>query len=365
MKNFLIFFLVLIFTTITAEAAWQPERRIGILTAKEATLEMSAECVMSDAETQKPLRKIEPRRKFAVNISNLKNKITDIRGDKDQLQDLQVTINGKTYLGGVRIIKNANSITVINLVPVEEYLRGVLPKEMSPSFEAEALKAQAVAARTFLLKNDKRHESEGYDACTGVHCQIYEGVAASNPATDAAIKATHGEVLYYKGAAVLTTFHADSGGMTASGLEAWGTDTPYLQSVAAHQKQTAAWTKKIAKQELAAALGLSEIKKVELSKLTIGKAAADRTPSGRVKFANFIGNKTVKLTGDALRSKFALPSTLFDINIEGNEVVFAGFGRGHGVGMSQCGANNFAKAAWKYDKILLHYYKGSELKKLY
>ena len=373
LKKIFVFALAAIFfisNSVSAEkfSTWQPERRIGILIgAQQVTLEMSAPCVMIDAETKKEIRKIDANKKFVLDTSKLKNKSVDIRGEKIQLKDLQVTINDKKYFGGVRVNKNSNSITVINLVPVEEYLRGVLPKEMSPSFNLEALKVQAVAARTFLLKNDKRHESEGFDACTGVHCQIYEGVAVAHQQTDQAIKETRGEVLYYNNSAVLTTFHADSGGMTASGLEVWGTDTPYLQSVEEIQKQTQAWTKKISKKNFSAQISqdFGELKKIELSKLTIGKSASDRTKSGRVKFANLVGNKTVKITGDKFRAKFSLPSTLFDMTISGDEVIFSGFGYGHGVGMSQHGANNFAKAGWKYDKILLHYYKGAELKKLY
>ena len=367
-KFFAIFFAIILISNAASAANWQPERRIGILKgAKEVILEMSKPCVMTDTETKEVIRQIDANRKFILNTSNLKNKSVDLRGEKVELKDMNVTINGKKYFGGVRIIKNSNSITVINLVPVEEYLRGVVPKEMSPSFEMEALKAQAVAARTFLLKNDKRHESEGYDACTGTHCQVYEGVEVANAKIDQAIKETHGEVLYYKGTAILTTFHADSGGMTASGAEVWGTDTPYLQSVSEIQKQTQPWTKKIAKKIFAAQISedFGELKKIELTKLVIGKDAVDRTNSGRVKFVNLVGNKTVKITGDRLRAKFSLPSTLFDMKIEGDEVIITGFGSGHGVGMSQHGANNFAKSAAKYDKILLHYYKGAELKKLY
>ena len=372
MKKFFAFLLTAFFiaSSVSAEkvSTYQPERRIGILVgASQVTLEMSAPCVMIDAETKTEIRKIDANRRFLLDTSNLKNSV-EIRGEKIALKDLQVTINDKKYFGGVRINKNSNSITVINLAPVEEYLRGVLSKEMSPSFEIEALKAQAVAARTFLLKNDKRHESEGFDACTGTHCQVYEGVSAVNEKTDLAIKETRGEVLYHQGAAILATFHSDSGGMTESGLEVWGTETPYLQAVDEIQKQTESWTKKFSVTDVASRISadFGDLKKIELSNLVIGKSASDRSKSGRIKFANFVGsNKTVKLSGDKLRAKFSLPSTLCDIKIVGDEVVFSGFGRGHGVGMSQHGANNFAKAGWKYDKILLHYYKGAELKKLY
>ena len=103
-----------------------------------------------------------------------------------------------------------------------------------------------------------------------------------------------------------------------------------------------------------------------LTPLTIGKSAKDRSTSGRVKSAQIVGSKkTVTMRGDEMRRKFSLPSTLFHVSIIGNEVVFTGYGKGHGVGLSQYGAKAYAEKGWKYDKILAHYYQGATLKKLY
>ena len=348
---------------------WQPERKIGLLSGvTQVTLQMSEPCVMTDADTEKVLAKIQPNRSFSLDFASLKAKAVEIRGEKVQLKDLQVTVNGKKYFGGVRVNKNSGSLTVINLIPVEEYLRGVVPEEMSPSFQKEALKAQAVAARSFTLKNTGRHKSEGYDLCATTHCQAYEGVSTANAQTDAAVKETRGEILYYNGAAAMTNFHTDSGGMTESSKDVWGTDAPYLQAVEELEKQTQAWNVTLSKTDFSDRMGAAfgNLQKIDLSDLVIGKAASDRTKSGRIKFAIFVGSKkTVKMSGTDIRSKFSLPSTLCNIKIQGGEVVFEGFGRGHGVGMSQWGAEAYAKSGWTYDKILLHYYKGTEIKKLY
>ena len=350
-------------------SVWQPERKIGLLSGvTQVTLQMSEPCLMVDVETNKKIKKIAANTNFSVDFTEIKTNAIEIRGEKVQLKDLQVAVNGKKYFGGVRINKNHGSLTVINLIPVEEYLRGVLPEEMSISFEKEALKAQAVAARAFTLKNTGRHKNEGYDLCSTTHCQVYEGIATAAPSTDQAVKETRGEVLYYKGSAAMTNFHTDSGGMTESVKNVWGTDAPYLQSVSELEKQTQPWTIKITKADFSSRMGAAfgNLQKIELSNLVIGKSASDRTESGRIKFAIFVGSKkNVKMTGGDIRSKFSLPSTLCNIKIQGGEVVFEGFGRGHGVGLSQYGANAFAKAGWTYDKILLHYYKGTELKKLY
>ena len=109
-----------------------------------------------------------------------------------------------------------------------------------------------------------------------------------------------------------------------------------------------------------------DVKSIKLSTLTIGKSANDRTSSGRVKSAQLVGTKkTLTISGADLRRKFSLPSTLFDMKLDGGEVIFTGYGRGHGVGMSQQGAKTLAEKSWAYDKILSHYYSGTKLKKLY
>ncbi len=351
---------------VTKKSVWQPEIRIGILSGVTAVnLQLSAPGIMVDAKTQKTIKKIPAGKNFAVDFAAMKPDSVEIRGEKIPLKDLQTTINGKKYFGGVRVNKTTGTLTIINLAPVEEYLRGVVPEEMIPTFEIEALKAQAVAARTFTLKNRKRHASEGFDLCKNTHCQTYEG-AVSNSTTDKAISETRGEVIFFAGKIADTNFHTDSGGMTENVVDVWGTHLPYLKAVPELKTKTNAWTKNFPATEFAKKIGVDEIKSVKLSKLEIGKSAADRTASGRVKFAQIVGKKkTVKISGIDLRSKFSLPGTLFDMKFEKGEIVFEGFGSGHGVGMSQYGANDFAKAGKTYKEILAHYYTGTELKKLY
>lgn len=367
LKNFVAAIFALIIFSATAEA-WQPEIRIGILSGvKSVELQLSAPSVMIDAATQKSIKKIRANENFTVDFAALKANAVEIRGEKIPLENLQVTINGKKYFGGVRINKAGGNLTVINLVAVEEYLRGVVPKEMSISFPTEALKAQAVAARTFTLKNRNRHKSDGYDLCATNHCQFYNG-AASEKISDEIIAETRGEIVVLKGNIVDTNFHTDSGGMTESVLEVWGVGAAHLQAVDELETKTQPWTVEFTAKEISARMGAAfgDLKSVKLSKLTIGKSAADRSKSGRVKFAELVGSKkTVRLSGNELRTKFSLPSTLFDVKFKNGAVVFEGYGYGHGVGMSQNGARAYAQAGWDYKKILAHYYRGTDLKKLY
>ena len=368
-KFLLVIAFAVLFVAAKVEAAWQPEIRIGILSGVQSVnLQMSMPGVVVDAaDNTKVLRKVEAGENFSVALASMKADAIEIRGDNIQLTDLQITINGKKYFGGARINKTNGSLTVINIVPAEEYLRGVVPNEMPISFDAEALKAQTVAARTFMLKNRGRHSAEGYDLCATNHCQLYNGfedVASTNKA----ISDTWGMVIVLKDALVDANFHTDSGGMTENITDVWGTKAPHLISVKELETKTQPWKVEIPAQDFAARISgsLGDLNEIKLSTLEIGKEAADRTKSGRVKFAVVVGSaKTVQVSGGDLRTKFSLPSTLFDIKLQNGTVTFEGYGKGHGVGMSQYGAQAYAKSGWDYKKILAHYYTGTELKKLY
>ena len=357
-----IFFIMNFGLKVQAEV---PKVRIGILSEiSQVNLQTSEPCKLIDSTTRQEIQKIEQGKIFTISFSAMKNNSVEIIGG----ENLQTSVNGKKYFGGVRINKNSNSLTVINIVPVEKYLCGVVPKEMSPSFSEQALKAQAVAARSFTLKNKGLHEKDGYDLCATNHCQFYDGGAAANEKTDKAVQATQGEVLYFNGEVARTNFHTDSGGMTEANSNVWGAEIPYLQPAAELTKQTQAWTVKFSKKDFSARMGAAfgDLNSVKLSNLVIGKSSADRTTSGRVKTAEFVGSKkTVQMSGNEIRSKFSLPSTLFNIKIQGEEIIFEGYGRGHGIGMSQYGAEAYSKNGWTYDKILKHYYKGTEIKKVY
>ncbi len=376
MKNLLAAIIAVIFfisagnvnAAIPKPTAWQPEVLIGLLgNIPQVTLKFSAPCVMTDTLTKKELQKISADKYIDFDVASLQANSIEIRGDKIALKNLQVSVNGKTYFGGIKILKKGSTMTVINIAPVEEYLCGVVPNEMIQSWNLEALKAQAVAARTFVLKNRHRHKSEGYELCTTTHCQVYDGTRTFAN-TNMAITMTYGEVLYQGGRTVDAPFHADSGGMTESAENVWGKNVAHLQAVAEDETKTQAWTVKFKVNDFSARMGsaFGNLQSFKLTPLTIGKSAADRTTSGRVKTFQIIGSKkTVTMKSDEARRKFSLPSTLFDVKIENGEAIFSGYGKGHGVGLSQYGAKHYAEQGWTYDKILAHYYRGATIKKLY
>lgn len=288
-------------------------------------------------------------------------------GKSDSSKGGKKGIREKTIRVG--ILGKNGKVLRIETLSVETYLKGVLPKEMPPSWSSEALKAQAVAARSYALANLHKHEADGYDVCDTTHCQVYDASAAT-AATNAAIEATRGEVMTYGGRIVEGIFHSDSGGMTEDSEVVWGTNTPYLRAVREPMTKTGEWsesfTLKDAEQRLEkAGYRIGALKKVELSKLVIGQAAKDRSRSGRVRFARFVGKKgTADITGNDLRRIFGLRSTLFEMKLDKKEIDILGYGSGHGLGMSQAGANRLA-AAMTYKEILAHYYTGVALKENY
>ena len=311
----------------------------------------------SKHKTHQSSTKRTDKKKSSVTATVEKNKTTKDKKSGTTADDAKQ----KTPVIKLGVIKDGK--TSVLVIPVEEYLRNVLPQEVNPSWHSEALKAQAIAARTFALKNRNRHTKDGYDLCNTTHCQQYS-THVEDSATDEAIFATKGEVMLYKGEIIEAVFHTDSGGVTADSEEVWGNPLPYLTSVKEPTNQTSPWQKEIPLDDFAKKAGVKKVKKIVLSSLDT-KNATDRGKSGRVKQMKIMGDKSEKImSGNDIRKMFGLNSTLFEVKLDKNKVVFKGYGAGHGVGMSQRGAAELAKTM-TYQEILKHYYQGIDLKKIY
>lgn len=367
-----------------ASAAWQPEISV-LVTSNSSELSLTAvtKAILQDADNKKIVQKLAAWQQIKFTIKDAK--LTIAAKDKkiagnvlellpmDNNKALQIVkINGRDYRGSVRILVQNGKLKVLNVVPVEEYLRGVLPQEMPSEWNIEALKAQAVAARSFALRNRKRHIKEGYDICATTHCQSYLGKAGERSSTNQAVAVTRGEVLKYNGQLADTLFHTDSGGMTENSENVWGTKIPYLRAAKEVYTNTQPWEKNITLDDLKIVLskhnqGVGDIRKIKLSPLTVGKSANDRTISGRVSYLEIAGNNgSKKITGNDFRNYLGLRSTLFQVSLRNNVCFISGFGWGHGLGLSQWGAKTLADVKkYDYRAILAHYYQGTELKKLY
>ena len=142
----------------------------------------------------------------------------------------ELSFNRVGYRGSLEILGSGGSFTVVNVLDLEDYLRGIIKMEANPAWPMEFLKAQAVVSRTYALRNLGRHRSQGFDLCAVSHCQLYRGRNAEDSRTDQAVESTRGMVLTYGGALAVTPFHADSGGQTAAASNVWGGTLPYLVS---------------------------------------------------------------------------------------------------------------------------------------
>lgn len=302
---------------------------------------------------------------FLVGREKLRGEILLIRpSDKS---DGGLALDGRRYRGSLELRHRGAGLTAVNIVPVDDYLLSVVPEEMPTDWPAEALKAQSIAARSFALKSRGRHAAEGYDLCTTTHCQLYKGIVSEKTASTAAVRATRGEVLTYGGQPIEALFHTDSGGMTESSEDVWGSHVPYLRAVRDTPMGTMPWTKTVSTADLEKKLAakghnIGRLRAVELSPLAVGRAAKDRTASGRVKAMTVTGTKgSVTLSGTVWRSLLGLKSTLFSAKLTKDSVTFTGFGAGHGLGISQWGAKRLAETGKSYADILHHYYTGVTL----
>lgn len=308
---------------------------------------------------------------FLVGREKLRGEVLTVRPSTKADGAGEFTLNGRRYRGALELRHKGGGLTAVNIVPVDDYLRSVVPEEMPVDWPAEAIKAQSVAARSFALASRGRHAGEGYDLCTTTHCQLYTGTAAEKSASNAAIKATRGEVLTYGGKPIEALFHTDSGGMTENSEDVWGSHVSYLRAAKDTPTKTMPWTKTISRVDLERKLAakghdIGKVRSLALSPLAIGRAAKDRTASGRVKTMTVKGTKsTATLSGTTWRSLLGLKSTLFDAKLAKDMVTFTGYGSGHGLGISQWGAERMAARGASYAEILHHYYTGTTLQQLY
>lgn len=266
----------------------------------------------------------------------------------------------------IRVLRSNN--TVENL-PIEDYLVGVVSSEVPVSFEKEAIKAQTVAARTYALKQMENRKNESYDVTDDTSSQVYKSEEElKNNWKDKyeenikkikeAIDETKGQYLTYDNKIIYAFFFSTSNGKTEDNKDVFGQDLPYLKSVDSSFDENETNNFKFTK-----TISLSEFyQKLELAyndNLTITNKVL--TNSNRIKSIT-INGKTFK--GTDIRSKLSLRSTDFTIEKQNNSVIINTKGFGHGVGMSQYGANALAKQNKTYDEILKYYYQGTNIQKL-
>ena len=280
---------------------------------------------------------------------------------------LPIEVNKKEYDGKIDIVRVSNKKThVINVVDIENYVAGVIEKEMDPSWPMEALKAQAVASRSFALYRKKDASEKLYDVESTTTSQVYGGLAVS-PRSQKAVDETKGMVAVYDGEIAETLFHAVAGGETENLTNVWaGEGKPYLISRPARFETDSPyynWKTTLSAQELYRKLLLAgykvgSIRSIQLSPQVISgrvRSVAIRHSDGNLKlkatdFRKIVGNRKIRST------RFS-----FTHNIKKGIFMFRGIGYGHGVGMSQWSARGMAKKGANYSGIITHFYPGVTL----
>jgi stage II sporulation protein D len=291
----------------------------------------------------------------------------------------ELNIRRKYEGGGIEVSVKYGRLAFINQLPLELYLARVLPSEMDPEhFTAEALKAQAVVARTWALKNLSRHGRLGYNFCDSTHCQVYKGRLLVSRRAERAVKETLGQVLAYHGHLAEAFYHSTCGGNTAYVNEVWGGQAvPYLSRVEdrwspdnrpyCSHSPFAEWTIFTSLRRLQHILK-KEHWLGEDEELQDVKVAAVNL-SGRVQRILLATDKRSKVVSEEsfrrlLNQEFGrakILSKFYSISVEGQQFKLSGKGLGHGVGLCQWGARGMAQYGFGYPEILKHYFQGTSL----
>ncbi|MGB5823559.1 MAG: SpoIID/LytB domain-containing protein, partial [Proteocatella sp.] len=321
--------------------------------------------------------------------------------------DVATQLENIKYRGKINLYVKASKLHAINELGMQDYLYGVIPKEMVSSWEIEALKAQAVVAKSYTITNYNKHRSDGFNVCATTHCQMYGGYGAEQAKTNESVDETENFVMMYDGKPAEGYFHASSGGRTESIGNMWNYGLDYMVGVEDEYSLGSpydSWEVRLSAEEIRASLlkknidigsivGVKILKLSENSRVmqlgvlgtkgmhTLEKDAI-RSALGSSQFkstyftlkdsgssvnsGSVIGGSKAVISNSNLNNKFDKLNRFVDARvmdssqkfISGGTFVFSGKGNGHGIGLSQYGANGMAKKGYGFEDIIKHYFKG-------
>lgn len=301
-----------------------------------------------------------PRKSFVVSPGSAGSGATRVRSS-----DGIVQVNKSSYRGIIEVRKSRKgTILVVNELDIEDYLKGVVAEEMPYDWEPEALKAQAVVARSFALYRKRAAGRRPYHIGATVNGQVYSGVRGERPETVRAVEETDGIVIAYGGRTIPAFFHSSCGGHTEDAAELWEIDEPYLKGVDCDCQRISkygAWERRFSLDDIEAALRKKGYAFPPVFFLRTGSITA----AGRVREIELVtrnGSKTIPAEDLRRAVGYAeIPSVFFELSVSGRDVVFSGRGLGHGVGLCQWGAKWMAEQGLGYQSIISHYYPGTRL----
>ena len=277
-----------------------------------------------------------------------------------------IYVNGKPYRGVAEVSFQDKGVLVVNDLALEEYLVGLINCEISSAWPMEAVKSQAVIARTYALNRKEARAGALYHLESSVIDQVYDGCEIEDSRAKRGVAETAGEVLTHNGATIQAYYHSTCGGRTEASENVWGARLPYLTGVECRYCLAAApagWDVKLSLAELEERLKSAGHKVSGVSDLRLGI----RNSRGRLKNVVIASQRgELLIQGDQFRKAIGygvIKSTNFTVRVVGGDVVFSGVGNGHGVGLCQWGAKQRALDGFDYSEILTYYYPGTRLAK--
>ncbi|MDP8213150.1 MAG: SpoIID/LytB domain-containing protein [Candidatus Zapsychrus exili] len=301
-----------------------------------------------------------------IKIDEAEYKLGHIRISPKKEMSIHVGDKSHRYRGDIDIfLEKDNNLLVVNTLNVERYVKGVLYHEVGDRWPMEALKAQAVAVRTYALYQVKENKDQQYDLRSDIYSQVYGGKNAEKYRTSVATNRTRNEILSYKGEIFPAYYHSNSGGHTEDVSELWEHDLAPLKGVVSEFSKDAPsykWKKNIRLKDVSDALNKKGYDFGLIKEISI----LERNKSGRIRELEILtrdGSK-IKIKGKDFRDIVGpnkIRSNNYKIKMKGYYADFSGFGWGHGVGLCQWGTHNMARQKYKYKEILEFYYPGTDI----
>lgn len=277
-----------------------------------------------------------------------------LQGDGFRIRSLDKKMVERQYPGSVELRPTPTGFQVVGVMPLEDYVAGVIQSEAGRGRELEYYKLQAVSCRTYALASVRRHAAEGYEVCDQTHCQVFHGRNRQELITKA-VQATHDMVAVDANIRLIhSTFHSNCGGQTLNAEDLWSKSEPYLIGTTdtfCLNEPHATWRKEVPRTEWLNYLRRTY--KVNTADPAVADVVSNYDPPCRDVYMRGVV-PPVKL--GQVRVDMGFNSTFFRSHVEGDRVVFEGRGFGHGIGLCQEGAMRMAQLGYRYTDILHHYY---------
>ena len=372
---FLFIFFVLLLNAFALLGKEPVKIRVAVVKdTREVTLSISGPFEIIDAWTKITLyhgKNLTPSKVISTdNGLKIRNMIFNTDGTLILSQKKMTVVNNRSYRGDIAIFKDVDDkLLVVNILDLEYYIKGVLYHEISHQWPIEAIKAQAVAARTYAVYQKEAMKSKNYDLMADMSSQVYGGYGSEKRKTNRAVNFTYGEILRYKDKVFSAYFHATCGGVTENASELWKIDIEPLKGERlcsfCLNSPHYYWKATMDLKTIQKKLGGFYKAKGDLKNIVV----AERTSTGRVRTLGLEDEKgeSFNISAKDFRSLLGpdfIRSTNFSMILDQDRVIFSGKGWGHGVGLCQWGAYGMSRQGYNYKQILEFYYPGAEIIKI-